>query len=80
MLVTPSAPGAAPIGLASTGSSVFNRVWTLMGAPAANVPGLQSFAGLPLGVQTVGAYAADRRTLKAAHWLEECLRAQASDS
>eukprot|EP00873_Tetraselmis_striata_P045189 jgi/Tetstr1/465453/TSEL_010137.t1 len=78
VLVTPSAPGMAPIGLASTGSSVFNRVWTLMGAPAANVPGLRSAAGLPLGVQTIGAYGDDRKTLKAAHWLEGCLATAAS--
>jgi Asp-tRNA(Asn)/Glu-tRNA(Gln) amidotransferase A subunit family amidase len=78
VLVTPSAPGMAPIGLASTGSSVFNRVWTLMGAPAANVPGLRSAAGLPLGLQTIGAHGNDRKTLKAAHWLEGCIAASAS--
>lgn len=70
VLMMPSAPGAAPAGLASTGSSVFNRVWTLMGAPAVNVPGLHNAAGLPLGIQLVGAYGRDRATLQAAHWLE----------
>lgn len=74
VLMTPSAPGAAPLGLASTGSSVFNRVWTLMGAPALNVPGLVNDAGLPLGMQVVGAIGADRKTLLAGRWLEERLR------
>ena len=41
-----------------------------MGAPAVNVPGLHNAAGLPLGIQLVGAYGRDRATLQAAHWLE----------
>ncbi|WP_029059001.1 amidase [Stappia stellulata] len=79
VLVTPSAPGAAPIGLASTGSSVFNRVWTLIGAPSANVPGMTGATGLPLGVQTIGAVGADGKMLKAAHWLEKCVAAAADN-
>lgn len=73
VLMMPSAPGAAPAGLASTGSSVFNRVWTLMGGPCVNVPGLATPGGLPLGIQFVGPYGRDRATLLAARWLEECL-------
>ncbi|WP_417768151.1 amidase [Stappia sp.] len=76
VLMMPSAPGAAPAGLASTGSSVFNRVWTLMGAPAVNVPGLRNAAGLPLGIQLVGACGRDRATLQAALWLEQLLTAR----
>jgi Asp-tRNA(Asn)/Glu-tRNA(Gln) amidotransferase A subunit family amidase len=74
VLMLPSAPGAAPAGLSSTGSSVFNRVWTLMGVPAVNVPGLRNAAGLPLGIQLVGALGRDRATLQAGHWLEQVLR------
>ena len=33
VLLTFSAPGAAPKGLASTGDARFNRLWTLMGDP-----------------------------------------------
>ena len=73
VLVTPSAPGAAPEGLASTGSSVFNRVWTLMGVPAVNVPGLMSPTGLPLGMQVLAPFGRDRTALLAADWLETCL-------
>ena len=40
VILSPSAPGAAPKGLGSTGSSTFNRLWTLMGTPCVNVPGL----------------------------------------
>ena len=46
VLLTPSAPGVAPLGLNSTGSSSFNRLWTLMGSPCVNVPGIVSDAGL----------------------------------
>jgi Asp-tRNA(Asn)/Glu-tRNA(Gln) amidotransferase A subunit family amidase len=75
VLVTPSAPGAAPAGLGSTGSSVFNRIWTLMGVPAVNVPGLRSQAGLPLGMQVLAPFGRDRSALLAADWLEARLAA-----
>ena len=55
VILTPSAPGAAPHGLGSTGKPTFNRLWTLLGPPCINVPGLADEAGLPLGVQIVGA-------------------------
>ncbi len=70
VLLTPSAPGAAPEGLESTGSSIFNRLWTLMGTPALNVPGLLDQRGLPLGVQLVAPRGADRLLLEAGAWLE----------
>ena len=54
VILSPSAPGAAPKGLDSTGSSTFNRLWTLMGTPCVNVPGLADLAGLPLGMQVIG--------------------------
>ena len=54
VILSPSAPGAAPKGLTSTGSSTFNRLWTLMGTPCVNVPGLADLAGLPLGMQVIG--------------------------
>ena len=40
VILSPSAPGAPPKGLTSTGNSTFNRLWTLMGTPCVNVPGL----------------------------------------
>jgi Asp-tRNA(Asn)/Glu-tRNA(Gln) amidotransferase A subunit family amidase len=69
-LVVPSAPGEAPEGLASTGDSVFNRVWTLLHAPCVNVPAGRGPKGLPLGVQVVGRIGDDARVLACAHWLE----------
>ena len=73
MLLSASAPGAAPAGLGSTGASTFNRLWTLMGTPCVNVPGLADPAGLPLGVQVIGRFGADRTTLEAARFVESAL-------
>jgi Asp-tRNA(Asn)/Glu-tRNA(Gln) amidotransferase A subunit family amidase len=73
VMLTPSAPGAAPLGLASTGDPMFNRLWTLLGPPCINVPGLTDTHGLPLGVQIVGRFARDRTALEAAWFLERTL-------
>ena len=74
-ILTPSATGPAPAGLSSTGSPIFNKLWTLTGSPCVNVAALRDPAGLPLGVQLVGRFARDRALLSAAHWLEGVLRA-----
>jgi Asp-tRNA(Asn)/Glu-tRNA(Gln) amidotransferase A subunit family amidase len=72
-LLTPSATGAAPRGLQSTGSPDFNRLWTLLGLPCANVPGFETSDGLPVGVQLVGAFGGDKFLLQTARMLEEIL-------
>ncbi|WP_180966707.1 amidase [Cohaesibacter celericrescens] len=73
-LISLSAPGPAPKGLASTGSPIFNRIWTLFGLPAINIAGLTTQDGLPLGVQIIGPYMADQATLHIAHWLEGAIK------
>ena len=70
VLLTPSAPSAAP-GPETTGPATFNRLWTLMGPPCVNVPGLFDPAGLPLGVQVVGRFGRDREALLAARFVEQ---------
>ena len=72
VILTPSAPGAAPHGLGSTGNPMFNRLWTLMGTPCVNVPGL-SEDGLPLGIQIVGRFGRDRAALEAALFVERAI-------
>jgi Asp-tRNA(Asn)/Glu-tRNA(Gln) amidotransferase A subunit family amidase len=72
VILTPSAPGSAPHGFETTGNPMFNRLWTLMGAPCVNVPGL-SDNGLPLGMQIVGRFGRDRATLEAALFLEQAI-------
>src|SRR5690606_16832063 len=71
ILLTPSAPDAAPAGLESTGSPVFAKLWTLTGNPCVNITAGHNGAGLPLGVQVVAAFGRDRTALSAAHWLEK---------
>lgn len=60
VVLAPSAPGEAPLGLASTGSSVFNSLWTLMQVPVVNVPGLRGSSGMPVGVSLIGRRFEDR--------------------
>jgi Asp-tRNA(Asn)/Glu-tRNA(Gln) amidotransferase A subunit family amidase len=72
VILTPSAPGAAPRGLGATGDPMFNRLWTLMGAPCINLPGFYE-NDLPLGVQIVGRFGRDRSALEAALFVERAL-------
>jgi Asp-tRNA(Asn)/Glu-tRNA(Gln) amidotransferase A subunit family amidase len=73
VILTPSAPGAAPHGISATGAAIFNLLWTLMGTPCVNVPGLSDAAGMPLGVQIVGRFGRDRAALEAALFTERAL-------
>jgi Asp-tRNA(Asn)/Glu-tRNA(Gln) amidotransferase A subunit family amidase len=74
VLLTFSAPGAAPQGLASTGDPRFNRLWTLMGVPCVNIPAYVAEGGLPVGVQVIARFGNDAGALKAARFVEEALR------
>ncbi len=74
VLLTPPAPGEAPMGLSATGDPVFNRVWTLLGVPCLTIPFGKGPHGLPLGVQIVGRYGADAALLAAAAWIEQALK------
>ena len=56
---TASAPDEAPPGLASTGDSSFNRLWTLLGVPCVSVPGAVGDHGAPVGLQLVAPHGAD---------------------
>ena len=56
--ITLSAPGAAPVGLASTGNAAFVIPGSMLGVPAISLPVLQD-EGLPLGLQLIGFADAD---------------------
>ncbi len=73
VLLTLSAPGAAPKGLASTGEPRFNRLWTLMGVPCVNIPAYVADGGLPVGVQVIARFGDDAGALAAACFVEEAL-------
>ena len=73
VLLSFSAPGAAPKGLASTGDARFNRLWTLMGVPCVNIPAYVADGGLPVGVQVIARFGDDAGALKAARFVEQAL-------
>ncbi len=68
-IVTPAAPGVAPMGLGATGSPAFCTLWTLCGVPAVSLPVLENEQGLPIGVQLVSRRGDDARLLRLARWL-----------
>jgi Asp-tRNA(Asn)/Glu-tRNA(Gln) amidotransferase A subunit family amidase len=74
VLLTISAPGAAPKGLSSTGDPRYNRLWTLMGVPCVNVSAHVAGDGLPVGVQVIAPFGADAKALAAARFVEEALK------
>lgn len=74
-VVTPSAPGEAPLGLEATGSPAFCTLWSLTGSPAVSLPILAGPNGLPVGCQLVGELGDDARLLRTARWLVEKLAA-----
>jgi Asp-tRNA(Asn)/Glu-tRNA(Gln) amidotransferase A subunit family amidase len=74
LILTPSAPGVAPVGLDSTGDPRFNRAWTLLGAPCVHLPTGSGEDGLPVGIQLVGRPGDDARVLAMAAWAERQLR------
>ncbi|WP_293858843.1 amidase [uncultured Alsobacter sp.] len=73
VFVTYASDGVAP-GRETTGDPRFNRLWTLLGVPCVNVPGIRTRSGLPLGLQVVAPFARDQRALTAAALLEEIWR------
>lgn len=73
VLLTPSAPGEAPLGLDDTGDPVFNSLWTALGLPCVSVPVFTGPTGLPIGAQIVGPLQGDARTLEGAEWVMRAL-------
>jgi Asp-tRNA(Asn)/Glu-tRNA(Gln) amidotransferase A subunit family amidase len=69
-VLTFSAPGRAP-DRSSTGDPRFNRLFTILGIPAVNVP--VPGEGLPLGLQVVAPFGRDSAALAAALFLEQSL-------
>ena len=67
-LLTLSGPDEAPLGLKTNGSSIFNRIWTLLGVPCVNLPFGHGPNGLPLGVQLAGRFDGDDDLLMWARW------------
>jgi Asp-tRNA(Asn)/Glu-tRNA(Gln) amidotransferase A subunit family amidase len=73
LLLTLSAPGAAPMGIEATGDTVFNIPASYLGAPALSLP-LLTVQGLPLGVQAIGFPDRDAELFESAGWIDQVLR------
>lgn len=64
-----SSAGPAPAGLESTGSPIFNGLWTYLGVPCVTLPRLR-VGHLPMGLQLVGMRGDEGRLLRTARWLD----------
>jgi Asp-tRNA(Asn)/Glu-tRNA(Gln) amidotransferase A subunit family amidase len=71
-VLTPSAPGEAPLGFKTTGWDIFNRIWSLLHAPCINVPGFYGPNGLPIGLTITGPRFTDRKLLTVAAEVSRC--------
>lgn len=69
-LVTLSQPGIAPLGLASTGNTVFNAPASVSGGPSISLP-LMAVEGMPLGFQLMGFAHGDAHAAGIARWILE---------
>src|SRR5439155_3479765 len=72
--ITLAAPGAAPMGLGSTGNPVFNVPPSMLGIPAVSLP-LLSIDDLPLGLQIVGFVGEDAQLFAVATAIRDLLGA-----
>lgn len=73
VILTPSAVGEAPLGLHSTGNSVFNRTWTALHVPCLTVPVTDGPNGMPLGIQFVEPRSDEATLLGMARWAAKAL-------
>jgi Asp-tRNA(Asn)/Glu-tRNA(Gln) amidotransferase A subunit family amidase len=71
-LISVTAPGAAPLGLASTGDPIFVVPGSYLGAPAVSLP-LLELGGLPLGLQLLSFPDHDATLFGHAAWVEQAL-------
>ena len=76
VVLTPSAPGEAPVGLENTGSSVFNGYWTILHAPCVGIPAGRAPGGMPVGISLVGRRFDDMALLALAELLSPAIDEQ----
>ena len=70
LIITPSAPGEAPVGLHNTGNPMFNRIWTFLQTPCMNLPLTRGRRGLPIGIQLVCNRQEDKRLFAYSAYLQ----------
>lgn len=71
VLLTPAVDGEAPVGLAETGSPRFQALWTMLHTPTITLPTHEGPNGLPVGIQLVAPYRADRSLIGISRWAME---------
>ena len=69
ILLTPAAPGEAPLGLGWTGDPAFNALWTGLLVPCVTVPAGLGPNAMPLGLQVVAPAGEDAAALAWAEWV-----------
>jgi Asp-tRNA(Asn)/Glu-tRNA(Gln) amidotransferase A subunit family amidase len=74
--ITISATGPAPLGLQSTGDSIFVVAGSVLGVPAISLP-LLTVDGLPLGLQLLGFLDRDAEMIATARWVQSALGGKA---
>ena len=74
-VLTPSAPGEAPVG-SHPGDAVFNRMWTLLHVPCVNIPGRTGPNVMPVGVTLTSPRFTDRQLLAVAAAVAPCVAAR----
>jgi Asp-tRNA(Asn)/Glu-tRNA(Gln) amidotransferase A subunit family amidase len=72
-LVSPTAPGPAPKGLAFTGDASFCAPWSSAGMPSISLPTGLAPSGLPFAFQLTGAPWSEARLFAAAAWCERAI-------
>jgi aspartyl-tRNA(Asn)/glutamyl-tRNA(Gln) amidotransferase subunit A len=76
-LLSPVAPGPAPLRAEGTGDFSLCAPWSLIGVPSISIPSGLDDAGLPLAVQLVGGPDRPGRLLGVATWIERVIDFQA---
>ena len=76
--LSPSAVGAAPKGLDSTGDPIMNLPWTHSGLPTLNIPSGKNPAGLPLGLQVAAGWYEDEKLFAYSQYILAALREENS--
>ena len=75
VLLTPVVDGEAPVGLTDTGSPRFQALWTMLHVPTITLPVHTGPSGLPVGIQLVAPYRADRALMAISHWTLDAIGA-----
>jgi Asp-tRNA(Asn)/Glu-tRNA(Gln) amidotransferase A subunit family amidase len=70
----PAAASTAPLGLATTGDPLFNRLASGLGLPAISLPIWHTTSGLPLGLQMIGKCGHDASLLFVAEQIERQIK------